>query len=58
MDVLYAMNAKKEELAALNAPRSTAMPLSVTNSTINIAQLLDFVNSYFPDILPDSVLRH
>ena len=58
MDVLYAVNAKKEELAALNAPRSTAKPLSVTNSDISIAQLLDFVNKYFPDILPESVLRH
>ena len=58
MDVLYAVNAKKEELAALNAPRSTAKPLSVTNSTISIAQLLDFVNTHFPDVLPESVLRH
>ena len=57
MDVLYAINAKKE-LAALNAPRSTAMPLSVTNSDISIAQLLDFVNKYFPDILPEPVWRH
>ena len=58
MDVLYALNTKKEELAALNAPRSTAKPLSVTNSNINIAQLLDFVNKYFPDVLLESVLKH
>lgn len=57
MDVLYAINAKKE-LAVLNAPRSTAKPLSVTNSNISIAQLLDFVNNHFPDVLPESVLRH
>ena len=57
MDVLYAINAKKES-AVLNAPRSTAKPLSVTDSSISIAQLLDFVNRYFPDILPESVLRH
>lgn len=58
MDVLYAVNAKKEKLAALNAPRSTAKPLSVTNFTISVAHLLDYVNKYFPDILPESVLRH
>ncbi|MBQ2396426.1 MAG: hypothetical protein II304_05215 [Bacteroidales bacterium] len=57
MDVLYAINAKKE-LAALNAPRLAAKPLSVTNSTISIAELLDYVNKYFPDVLPESVLRH
>lgn len=58
MDVLYAINAKKEELAALEAPRSVAKPLSVTSSTISIAELLDLVNEYFPDILPEDVLKH
>lgn len=98
LDVLYAINAKKE-LAALNAPRLGATPLSETNSfngnqagdypqgsrsddrfltgsvepaalnapgvltpryqsTISISKLLDYVNRYFPDILPESVLRH
>ena len=57
IDVLYAINAKKE-LAATKSPRSTAKPLSVTNSTISVAQMLDFVNRYFPDVLPGSVLRH
>lgn len=57
MDVLYAINAKKEP-AALNAPRSAAKPLSVTGSTISIAELLDHVNQYFPDILPEEVLKH
>ena len=78
MDVLYAMNAKRAEPAALNAPRSATMSLSVTDSTqkdpaalnaprvstpryqssISIADLLDVVNRNFPDILPESVLRH
>ena len=31
---------------------------SVTDSTISIAELLDYVNKYFPDILPESVLKH
>lgn len=58
MDVLYAINAKKEELAALEAPRSTAKPLSLTSSTISIAELLDYVKEYFPDVLPGDVLKH
>ena len=57
MDVLYAINAKKE-LAATKSPRLTAEPLSVTSSTISIAELLDLVNQYFPDILPEEVLKH
>lgn len=58
MDVLYAVNTKKVELAATKSPRSTAKPLSVTNSDISIAQLLDFVNKYFHDILTESMLKH
>ena len=57
MDALYAVNAKKE-LAALNAPRLTAKPLSVTSSVISISDLLDYVNRYFPDTLPEDVLKH
>lgn len=55
MDVLYAINAKKENRMRSMRPRFQHL---VTDSTISIAQLLDFVNSYFPDILPESVLRH
>ena len=57
MDVLYAINTKKES-AMLNASRYANDSLSVTDSTISIAELLDSVNKYFPDILPESVLRH
>ena len=57
MDVLYAVNAKKE-LAATKSPRLTAEPLSVTSSTISIEELLDLVNQYFPDILPEDALKH
>ena len=32
--------------------------LPVTDSTISISDLLDYVNKYFPYILPESVLRH
>ncbi len=55
MDVLYAINAKKE--SQLRSMRPGIQP-PVTDSTISIADLLDFVNRYFPDILPQSVLDH
>ena len=50
----YAIHAKKST-AVLNAPL-----VSTPNyrTTISIAELLDFVNSHFPGILPESVLRH
>ena len=54
MDVLYAINAKKGT-AVLNAPLVSTPDY---RTTISIAQLLEFVNRYFPDILPESVLRH
>lgn len=56
IDVLYSANAKKESAAFL--PKITGNPATPTNSVISISQLLDFVNRYFPDILPESVLRH
>ena len=54
MEVLYAINAKKST-AVPNAPL-----VSTPNyrTTISIAQLLEFVNNHFPDILPEQVLRH
>ena len=58
MDILYAINAKKEELAATKSPRFAVKPLSVTSSTISISNLLDLVNKYFPDVLPEGVLKH
>lgn len=58
IDALYAINAKKQELAATKSPRFTAEPLSETSSTISIAELLDLVNQYFPDVLPEDVLKH
>ena len=58
IDALYAINAKKQELAATKSPRFTAEPLSETSSTITIANLLDLVNQYFPDVLPEDVLKH
>ncbi len=55
MDVLYAINAKKEN--PLRSVRPGIQP-PVTDSTISIAQLLEYVNRYFPDVLPEDVLKH
>lgn len=56
MNVLYAINAKKEPAALL--PLSTEKSALGTGSTISISELLDYVNDYFPDILPEEVLKH
>ena len=66
MDVLYAINAKTEPNLGIKKgnqvgayPQGTLSNDSfLTDSTISIAQLLEYVNRYFPDILPESVLRH
>ena len=54
IDVLYAVNAKKEPAGSLSPEVSTPP----TGPTISISNLLDCVNYYFPDILPESVLKH
>ncbi len=56
MDVLYAINAKKEPAALL--PLSTEKSFLGIGSFISISELLDYVNDYFPDILPEEVLKH
>lgn len=56
VDVLYAINAKKEPAALL--PEITGVPATLTGSNISIADLLAYVNRYFPDVLPEGVLRH
>ncbi len=56
VDVLYAINAKKEPAASL--PKFTDESAPLTGSTISIADLLTYVNRYFPDVLPEGMLRH
>lgn len=56
VDVLYSANAKKESAAFL--PKFTNKVATPTDSAISIADLLDYVNKYFPDILPEDVLKH
>ena len=55
MEVLYAINAKKGNRLRSMRPGFQG---PVTDSTISIAELLDYVNEYFPDILPEEVLKH
>lgn len=57
VDVLYAINAKTEPAGSLS-PEITGVPATLTGSSISIADLLTYVNRYFPDVLPESVLRH
>ncbi len=54
MDVLYAINAKKGNRLRSMRPGFQG---PVTDSTISISDLLDYVNEYFPDILPEDVLK-
>ena len=63
VDVLYSVNAKtnpakEKESAGSLSPEVTDIPATLTDSVISIAQLLDFVNRYFPDVMPEDVYRH
>ena len=55
MDVLYAINAKKENRLRSMRPGFQG---PVTDSNISIADLLDHVNQYFPEVLPEDVLKY
>ena len=55
IDVLYAVNAKKEPAGSSKSPEVSTPP---TGPTISISNLLDCVNYYFLDILSESVLKH
>lgn len=58
IDVLYAVNTKKEATALIEPELSSQSDVSLTASKISISDLLDYVNRYYPDILPEDVLRH
>lgn len=55
MDVLYAINTKKGNRLRSMRPGFQG---PVTDSSISIAELLEYVNQNFPDVLPEDVLRH
>ena len=57
INILYSINAKKEPAGRLS-PGVPAKADYLTGSTISISDLLDYVNKHFPDILPESVLKH
>ncbi len=58
MDVMYSVNAKKEPAGRLS-PSITAQSTGYfTGSTISIENYLDVANKYFPDVLPEDVLKH
>ena len=65
MDVLYAINSKTEPGLKIKKNQLGAYPQGswledhyLSGSTIIISNLLNSVNKYFPDVLPESVLRH
>ncbi len=58
IDVLYAVNAKKEATALIEPELSSQSDVSLTASFISISDLLDYVNRYYPDILSEDVLKH
>ena len=66
VDVLYSVNAKDVGVNGKQKGTSRTLVPGVpaqtvrylTDSTISISHLLDFVNTYFPDVLPEDVLKH
>lgn len=57
IDVLYSLNAKKNQ-PVLSTQRFALNGTTLTGSIISISNLLEYVNRFFPDILPESVLKH
>ena len=58
MDVLYAINAKKEPAGRLSPQGGQHKSSNPSGSKISIASLLSIVNQHFPDVLPEDVLKH
>ncbi len=58
IDVLYSVNTKKEAAALIEPDFRSNNDTGLTASNISISNLLDYVNKYFPDILPEEVLKH
>ena len=58
MDVIYSVNAKTEPAGSLSPSTTVQSTGYFTGSTISIANYLDVVNKFFPDVLPEDVLKH
>ena len=63
--MLYSNNAKttheeviEKESTGSFSPEITDESATLTDSTISIAELLDLVNQYFPQNLPEDALKH
>lgn len=58
IETVYAISTKKESVAHYRQGYENKIPFAFTDSTISIADLLDFVKNHFSDVLPESVLQH
>lgn len=58
VNILYSINTKKEPTGLIDPELSSQSDVSLTGSTISISELLDYVNKYYPDILPEDVLKY
>ena len=58
IETVYAISTKKESVAHYRQGYGNESSFAFTDSTISIADLLDFVKNHFSDILPESVLQH
>lgn len=58
INVLHSANTKKEAARLNDAEIADNKSTIRTTSTISIPDLLDYVNKYYPDILPEDVLKH
>lgn len=58
IETVYAISTKKESVAHYRQGNGNESSFAFTDSTISIADLLDFVKNHFSDILPESVLQH
>lgn len=57
VDVLYSINTKTEPVGSLSPDVPTKVDY-LTGSKISISNLLDYVNKYYADILPEDVLKY
>ena len=58
IETVYAISTKKESVAHYRQGYGNESSFAFTDSTISIADLLDFVKNHFSDILQESVLQH
>lgn len=57
INVLYSVNTKTEPAGSLSPPPLEKSGMA-TGSSLSIEKLLEYVNKYYPDVLPEDVLRY